>query len=42
MQFDQIKNQQNLFCVWWNQQAARKYAAKHPKEQNIDNEHTWN
>ncbi len=33
---------QNLFGVWWNQQAAREYAAKHPKEQNIDNEHTWN
>nr|WP_034537633.1 replication initiator protein A [Limosilactobacillus oris] len=32
---------QNLFDVWWNQQAAREYAAKHPKEQNIDNEHTW-
>ena len=32
---------QNLFGVWWNQQAAREYAAKHPKEQNIDNEHTW-
>ena len=32
---------QNLFDVWWNQQAARDYAAKHPEEQNIDNEHTW-
>ena len=32
---------QNLFGVWWNQQAAREYAAKHPKDQNIDNEHTW-
>ena len=32
---------QNLFDVWWNQQAARDYAAKHPKEQNIDNEYTW-
>ena len=32
---------QNLFGVWWNQQAAREYAAKHPKEQNLDNEHTW-
>ena len=32
---------QNLFGVWWNQQAAREYAAKHPEEQNIDNEHTW-
>lgn len=29
---------QNLFDVWWNQQAARDYAAK---DQNIDNEHTW-
>ena len=33
---------QNLFGVWWNQQAAREYAAKHPKEQNIDNERFWN
>ena len=32
---------QNLFGVWWNQQAAREYATKHPKEQNIDNERTW-
>ena len=32
---------QNLFGVWWNRQASRDYAAKHPKEQNIDNEHTW-
>ena len=32
---------QNLFGVWWNQQAARECAAKHPKEQNIDNEYTW-
>lgn len=32
---------QNLFDVWWNQQAARDYVAKHPKDQNIDNEHTW-
>ena len=32
---------QNLFGVWWNKQAAREYAAKHPEEQNIDNEHTW-
>ncbi|MEK1418468.1 replication initiator protein A [Limosilactobacillus fermentum] len=23
---------QNLFGVWWNQQAAREYAAKHPEE----------
>ena len=29
---------QNLFSVWWNQQAAREYAAKHPEEQNTDNE----
>lgn len=29
---------QNLFGVWWNQQAAREYAAKHPEEQNTDNE----
>ena len=33
---------QNLFGVWWNQQAAREYAAQHPKEQNIDNERSWN
>ena len=32
---------QNLFGVWWNQQAAREYAAKHPEEQN-DIERTWN
>ena len=32
---------QNLFGVWWNKQAAREYAAKHPEEQNTDNEHTW-
>lgn len=32
---------QNLFDIWWNQQAARDYAAKYPKDQNIDNEHTW-
>ncbi|WP_253954890.1 replication initiator protein A [Lactiplantibacillus pentosus] len=32
---------QNLFAIWWNQQAAREYAAKHPEEQNTDNEHTW-
>nr|WP_239456694.1 RepA [Pediococcus acidilactici] len=25
---------QNLFAIWWNQQAARKYAAKHPEEEN--------
>ncbi|WP_455386916.1 replication initiator protein A [Lactiplantibacillus pentosus] len=29
---------QNLFGVWWNQQAAREYAATHPEEQNTDNE----
>ena len=29
---------QNLFGIWWNKQAARKYAAKHPKDQNADNE----
>ncbi|WP_054713019.1 hypothetical protein, partial [Secundilactobacillus paracollinoides] len=23
---------QNLFAIWWNQQAAREYAAKHPEE----------
>ncbi|MCT4461893.1 replication initiation protein RepA, partial [Lactiplantibacillus plantarum] len=23
---------------WWNKQAAREYAAKHPEEQNTDNE----
>ncbi|MGP2464467.1 replication initiator protein A [Lactiplantibacillus plantarum] len=28
---------QNLFGVWWNKQAAREYAAKHPEEQNADN-----
>ena len=29
---------QNLFGIWWNKQAAREYAAKHPEEQNTDNE----
>ena len=30
---------QNLFGVWWNQQAARKYAAKHPEEEkSADND----
>ena len=29
---------QNLFGVWWNKQAAREYAAKHPKKQDADNE----
>ena len=24
---------QNLFGVWWNQQAAKDYAAKHPEEE---------
>ncbi|TLQ16015.1 replication protein, partial [Lentilactobacillus parafarraginis] len=24
---------QNLFGVWWNKQAAREYAAKHPEEE---------
>ena len=33
---------QNLFGVWWNKQAAREYAAKHPEEQNTDNERAWN
>ena len=33
---------QNLFGVWWNQQAAREYAAKHPEEQNLGSERTWN
>ena len=33
---------QNLFGVWWNQQVAREYAAKHPEEQNTDNEPYWN
>ena len=32
---------QNLFGVWWNRQAAREYAAKHPEEQNTDNEDLW-
>ncbi|MGY5247659.1 replication initiator protein A [Lactiplantibacillus plantarum] len=33
---------QNLFAIWWNQQAAREYAAKHPEEQNTDNGRSWN
>ncbi|MCG0826504.1 RepA [Lactiplantibacillus plantarum] len=33
---------QNLFGVWWNKQAAREYASKHPEEQNTDNERSWN
>ena len=32
---------QNLFGVWWNQQAAREYAAQHPEEQNLGSERTW-
>ena len=32
---------QNLFGVWWNQQVAREYAAKHPEEQNLGSERTW-
>ena len=32
---------QNLFGIWWNKQAAREYAAKHPEEQNTDNEDLW-
>ena len=32
---------QNLFGVWWNQQAAREYAAKHPKEEkSADNDNS--
>ena len=31
---------QNLFGVWWNKQAARDYAAKHPEKAN--NDHAWN
>ncbi|RWZ42928.1 replication initiator protein A [Levilactobacillus brevis] len=27
---------QNLFGVWWNKQAARDYAAKHPEKANND------
>ena len=30
---------QNLFGVWWNKQAARDYAAKHPEKAN--NDHAW-
>ena len=33
---------QNLFGIWWNQQAAREYAAKHPEEQNLGSERAWN
>ena len=28
---------QNLFGVWWNKQAAREYAAKHPEEEKPAN-----
>ena len=32
---------QNLFSVWWNRQAAREYAAKHPKEEkSADNDNS--
>ena len=32
---------QNLFGVWWNQQAAREYAAKHPEEgKSADNDNS--
>ncbi|MEX1370876.1 replication initiator protein A [Lactobacillus gasseri] len=32
---------QNLFGVWWNQQAARKYAAQHPEEEkSADNDNS--
>ena len=32
---------QNLFGVWWNRQAAREYAAKHPKEEkSADNDNS--
>ena len=32
---------QNLFGVWWNKQAAREYAAKHPKEEkSADNDNS--
>ncbi|MYV05512.1 RepA [Lactobacillus rossiae] len=32
---------QNLFGVWWNQQAAREYAAKHPQEEkSADNDNS--
>ena len=32
---------QNLFGVWWNQQAAREYAAKHPEEEkSADNDNS--
>ncbi len=32
---------QNLFDVWWNQQAARDYAAQHPEEEkSADNDNS--
>ena len=32
---------QNLFGVWWNQQAAKDYAAKHPEEEkSADNDNS--
>ena len=32
---------QNLFGIWWNQQAAREYAAKHPEEEkSADNDNS--
>ena len=32
---------QNLFAIWWNKQAARKYAAKHPEEEkSADNDNS--
>ncbi|WP_187350139.1 hypothetical protein [Lactiplantibacillus plantarum] len=32
---------QNLFGVWWNKQAAREYAAKHPEEEKTaDNDNS--
>ena len=32
---------QNLFGIWWNKQAAREYAAKHPEERSAHNEDFW-
>ena len=46
---DDIKNvenylygtMQNPFGVWWNKQAAREYAAKHPEEEKpADNDNS--
>ncbi|KAF0360975.1 replication initiator protein A [Pediococcus acidilactici] len=32
---------QNLFAIWWNKQAAREYAATHPKEEkSADNDNS--